>query len=112
MQQNQIKSAQKKAQKKAFLVISHKSAQNHTKSPHPAPHKACRFYQAARTPPRIDHYPTHKEKCLMVAMLASAGLGEVAQYESARAELTAINPAWPKAALFTTVMPFIFNRVH
>lgn len=58
MQQNQIKSAQKKAQKKAFLVISHKSAQNHTKSPHPAPHKACRFYQAARTPPRIDHYPT------------------------------------------------------
>lgn len=58
MQQNQIKSAQKKAQKKAFLVISHKSAQNHTKSPHPAPHKVCRFYQAARTPPRIDHYPT------------------------------------------------------
>ncbi|MCV7987980.1 hypothetical protein ODQ72_11620, partial [Escherichia coli] len=55
---NQIKSAQKKAQKKAFLVISHKSAQNHTKSPYPAPHKACRFYQAARTPPRIDHYPT------------------------------------------------------
>ncbi|HHU9771218.1 TPA: hypothetical protein ACULEZ_002896, partial [Escherichia coli] len=54
----------------------------------------------------------HKEKCLMVAMLASAGLGEVAHYESARAELTAINPAWPKAALFTTVMPFIFNRVH
>ncbi|KAA0646902.1 hypothetical protein E2K66_22795 [Escherichia coli] len=54
----------------------------------------------------------HKEKCLMVAMLASAGLGEVAQYESARAELTAINPAWPKAALFTTVMPFIFNYVH
>ncbi|TII34474.1 hypothetical protein EYY37_05580 [Escherichia coli] len=41
------------------MVISHKSAQNHTKSPHPAPHKACRFYQAARTPPRIDHYPTH-----------------------------------------------------
>lgn len=105
--------------KKAFLFISHKSAQNHTKSPHPAPHKACRFYQAALTPPRIDHYPTygdlqqqHKEKCLMVAMLASAGLGEVAQYESARAELTAINPAWPKAALFTTVMPFIFNYVH
>ncbi|WP_348969064.1 hypothetical protein, partial [Escherichia coli] len=49
---------QKKAQKKAFLVISHKSAQNHAKSPHPAPHKACRFYQAALTPPRIDHYPT------------------------------------------------------
>ncbi len=45
-------------QKKAFLLISHKSAQNHTKSTHPAPHKACRFYQAARTPPRIDHYPT------------------------------------------------------
>ncbi|MGG7402605.1 hypothetical protein ACQ7CA_27140, partial [Escherichia coli] len=22
------------------------------------------------------------------------------------------NPAWPKAALFTTVMPFIFNYVH
>ncbi|WP_192967987.1 DUF2756 domain-containing protein, partial [Escherichia coli] len=40
------------------MVISHKSAQNHTKSPYPAPHKACRFYQAARTPPRIDHYPT------------------------------------------------------
>ncbi|GAB0623258.1 hypothetical protein DZ11F45_19980 [Escherichia coli] len=40
------------------MVISHKSAQNHTKSPHPAPHKACRFYQAALTPPRIDHYPT------------------------------------------------------
>lgn len=55
---------------------------------------------------------SNKEKCLMVAMLASAGLGEVAQYESARAELTAINPAWPKAALFTTVMPFIFNYVH
>ncbi|HIH3563769.1 TPA: hydroxylamine reductase [Escherichia coli] len=53
-----MKSAQKKAQKKAFLVISHKSAQNHTKSPHPAPHKACWFYQAALTPPRIDHYPT------------------------------------------------------
>ena len=49
-------------QKKAFLLISHKSAQNHTKSPHPAPHKACRFYQAARTPPRIDHYPT-QEPC-------------------------------------------------
>ncbi|EHB7621958.1 hypothetical protein JV440_003527, partial [Escherichia coli] len=59
-----------------------------------------------------DLQQQHKEKCLMVAMLASAGLGEVAQYESARAELTAINPAWPKAALFTTVMPFIFNRVH
>lgn len=41
------------------MVISHKSAQNHTKSPHPAPHKACWFYQAALTPPRIDHYPTH-----------------------------------------------------
>ncbi|RXC11035.1 hypothetical protein EPS74_22885 [Escherichia coli] len=40
------------------MVISHKSAQNHTKSPHPAPHKACWFYQAALTPPRIDHYPT------------------------------------------------------
>ena len=38
---------------------------------------------------------------------AAAGLGEVAHYESARAELMAINPAWPKAALFTTVMPFI-----
>lgn len=59
-----------------------------------------------------DLQQQHKEKCLMVAMLASAGLGEVAQYESARAELTAINPAWPKAALFTTVMPFIFNYVH
>ena len=59
-----------------------------------------------------DLQQQHKEKCLMVAMLASAGLGEVAHYESARAELTAINPAWPKAALFTTVMPFIFNRVH
>lgn len=42
------------------MVISHKSAQNHTKSPYPAPHKACRFYQAARTPPRIDHYPTYR----------------------------------------------------
>ena len=41
------------------MVISHKSAQNHTKSPHPAPHKACWFYQAALTPPRIDHYPTY-----------------------------------------------------
>ncbi len=40
------------------------------------------------------------------------GTREVAQYESARAELTAINPAWPKAALFTTVMPFIFNYDH
>lgn len=40
------------------------------------------------------------------------GLGEVAHYESARAELMAINPAWPKAALFTTVMPFIFSYVH
>ncbi|HFL8875341.1 TPA: chemotaxis response regulator CheY [Escherichia coli] len=40
------------------MVISHKSAQNHTKSPHPAPHKACWFYQAALSPPRIDHYPT------------------------------------------------------
>ena len=40
------------------MVISHKSAQNHTESPHPAPRKACRFYLAARTPPRIDHYPT------------------------------------------------------
>lgn len=40
------------------MVISHKSAQNHAKSPHPAPHKACRFYQAALTPPRIEHYPT------------------------------------------------------
>ncbi len=59
-----------------------------------------------------DLQQQHKEKCLMAAMLASAGLGEVAQYESARAELTAINPAWPKAALFTTVMPFIFNYVH
>ncbi len=58
-----------------------------------------------------DLQQQHKEKCLMVAMLASAGR-EVAQYESARAELTAINPAWPKAALFTTVMPFIFNYVH
>ncbi|EOM8808219.1 DUF2138 family protein [Escherichia coli] len=41
------------------MVISHKSAQNHTKSPHPAPHKACWFYQAALSPPRIDHYPTY-----------------------------------------------------
>lgn len=56
--------------KKAFLVISHKSAQNHTKSPHPAPHKACRFYQAALTPPRIDHYPTIDEsaKIFLVAL--------------------------------------------
>lgn len=30
----------------------------------------------------------------MVAMLVTAGLGEVAHYESARAELMAINPAW------------------
>ncbi|EFI6346624.1 hypothetical protein GU837_01450 [Escherichia coli] len=43
------------------MVISHKSAQNHTKSPHPAPHKACWFYQAALTPPRIDHYPTRRD---------------------------------------------------
>ncbi|GCX29399.1 hypothetical protein HmCmsJML099_04182 [Escherichia coli] len=59
-----------------------------------------------------DLQQQHKEKCLMVAMLAAAGLGEVAHYESARAELMAINPAWPKAALFTTVMPFIFSYVH
>lgn len=55
--------------KKAFLVISHKSAQNHTKSPHPAPHKACRFYQAALTPPRIDHYPTVNRLVTVPAVL-------------------------------------------
>lgn len=62
--------------KKAFLVISHKSAQNHTKSPHPAPHKACRFYQAALTPPRIDHYPTNDPESRLPAGLLDIGVSK------------------------------------
>lgn len=59
-----------------------------------------------------DLQQQHKEKCLMVQALAAAGLGEIAAYETACAALTALNPAWPKAALFRQVMPFILPLVH
>lgn len=59
------------------MVISHKSAQNHTKSPHPAPHKACWFYQAALTPPRIDHYPTLAQTVNIVGLPHKSILREV-----------------------------------
>ena len=75
--------------KKAFLVISHKSAQNHTKSPHPAPHKACRFYQAALTPPRIDHYPTFEPSTKSVDLLTvETFAGTVCEYADMPKEWT------------------------
>ena len=59
-----------------------------------------------------DLQQQHKEKCLTVEALAAAGLGDIDGYENACAALTGINPAWPKAALFRQVMPFVLPLVH
>jgi len=54
----------------------------------------------------------HQEKCLTVEALAAAGLGDSRAYDSACALLDNINPAWPKAALFRQVMPYVLTFVH
>jgi len=59
-----------------------------------------------------DLQQQHKERCLTVEALAAAGLGDIDGYENARAALEAVNPAWPKAALFRQVMPFVLPLVH
>lgn len=64
MYQNQLKIAQKKAQKIAFLVIFSKIAQNPRNSRNPALLKAFRPNKSAITLPRIDHYPTDLSRYL------------------------------------------------
>lgn len=59
-----------------------------------------------------DLQQQHREKCLLVEALAAAGLGDEQGYKNACAGLEAINPAWPKAALFHQVMPFVLHLVH
>lgn len=59
-----------------------------------------------------DLQQQHREKCLYVQALAAAGKGDHAAWQQSCAALDALNPAWPKAALFRRVMPFVFHLVH
>jgi tetratricopeptide (TPR) repeat protein len=59
-----------------------------------------------------DTQQEHDQTCLLVAALAAAGLGDLSGYEQAIARLESINPAWPKAALFRRVMPWVLALVH
>ncbi|MCS2170790.1 DUF5107 domain-containing protein [Scandinavium sp. TWS1a] len=59
-----------------------------------------------------DLQQQHREKCLLVEALSAAGLGDVEGYENVCNALEKLNPAWPKAALFAQVMPFVMPLVH
>lgn len=54
----------------------------------------------------------HQEKCLYIQALAAAGMGDESEWNQASAALTKLNPAWPKAALFERVMPYVLHLIH
>ncbi|MGK9173300.1 DUF5107 domain-containing protein [Yokenella regensburgei] len=54
----------------------------------------------------------HQEKCLYIQALAAAGMGDEPQWHEACTALSALNPAWPKAALFVRVMPYVLHLVR
>jgi hypothetical protein len=59
-----------------------------------------------------DIQKQHQEKCLLVRVLATAGLGGGSRYEQALSELEALNPAWAKAALFRETLPFVLHLIN
>ena len=54
----------------------------------------------------------HQEKCLYIQALEAAGMGDEHQWNQASAALAKLNPAWPKAALFERVMPYVLHLIH
>lgn len=58
-----------------------------------------------------DLQQQHLEKCVYVQALAAAGKGDESAWQKYCDALEALNPAWPKAALFRAVMPFVFRLV-
>lgn len=59
-----------------------------------------------------DLKPQHQEKCLYIQALAAAGMGDEAQWHQTTAALNALNPAWPKAALFQRVIAYVLHLIH
>jgi hypothetical protein len=54
----------------------------------------------------------HQEKCLYIQALSAAGMGDESRWNQASAALTTLNPAWPKAALFSRVMSYVLHLIH
>ncbi len=54
----------------------------------------------------------HQEKCLYIQALAAAGMGDESQWNASCVALNALNPAWPKAAFFQRVMPYVLHLIH
>jgi tetratricopeptide (TPR) repeat protein len=59
-----------------------------------------------------DIQKQHQEKCLLVRVLATAGLGGGSRHEQALSALEALNPAWAKAALFRKTLPFVLHLIN